>query len=296
MRNISDKIFIDEFFGRLSPVHRILWIGMIAAIADDQGRMEDNVTLMRSRLFPYDKDITDKDIDKGLAAFEGKHKITRYQAGTNGSGKKLIQINNWWTYQYPQWARESIFPAPRNWVDRVRCHKEGYGQQEYRLNWDKPGGFVLASKRLPSRKQAASKPLPSREEEKENKDLKNLSSLSSEAADFFSKKTGTIDASQANELSTLLSGGIPSAWIDDAIAIATSKNKHSTHYVIAILKNWKQDGRHEDKLSKAKGTARAGTRRTANTSTGKQPSERKVDPKIADEINRRLNLSGKSAT
>jgi DnaD/phage-associated family protein len=294
MRHLSgNKLFADEFFGMLKPIHRLLWLGLILTLADDQGRLPDNATLMRSQLFPYDN-ITDKDIEKGLVLFEAKHKISRYAVGTNGSGKLLIQIVNWWKYQAPQWAKESGYPAPRNWADRIRTHKEGYGSQPYTLNWETPGGFIAATKPLPSRKLAdkvaASKPLPSRDRDIDDS-LKTLSSLSKGALEFFSKKTGKIEPAQEADLSTLLSGGISPGWIDEAIAIASSKNKHSAHYVIGILKNWKLEGRNESKLSPRKTSAKS--HRTADTQPGSQPNDR--TRQAAELINRKRSERAKQS-
>ena len=168
MRNISADIFADEFFGSLSKVHRLLWLGLLLNIADDQGRMIDNVALMRSLLFPYDTDVTVKDIDKGLTIFKDKHKIERYEIGVNGSGKRLIQIVNWWKYQKStQWAGRSQFPAPSKWMDRIRAHETGGGISL--VNWDKAGGYTSATKPLRSASKADAKPQRSREDEDEVK-------------------------------------------------------------------------------------------------------------------------------
>lgn len=163
MRNISSDIFADEFFGTLKQVHRLLWLGLLINLADDQGRMLDNVALMRSLLFPYD-DVTIKDIEKGLTLFVSKHKIIRYAVGTNGSSKRLIQITNWWKYQRSaQWAGRSLYPAPEKWKDRIRCHEKG--NVIALINWESSGGLAEATKPLRSSNASATKPLRSREDE-----------------------------------------------------------------------------------------------------------------------------------
>jgi hypothetical protein len=168
MRNISSNIFDDEFFGSLNKTHRLLWLGLLLNLADDQGRFMDNVALMRSLLFPYDADVTVKDIEKGLVIFEGKHKIARYIAGTNGSGKRLIQIVNWWKYQKStQWAGRSQHPAPPKWMDRIRAHEQGGGITL--LNWQNAGGYEVPTKPLRSAKVEPAKPLQRREDEDEVK-------------------------------------------------------------------------------------------------------------------------------
>jgi hypothetical protein len=176
VRNVTPNIFEDEFFGSLTHTQRLLWLGLLLKLADDQGRIVDNVALMPSQIFPYDPDVTVDEIEKGLRIFIKARKIDRYVAGTNGTGKKLIQITNWWKYQKAaQWASASLFPAPAGWVDRVRAHMVGHGQNIVTINWDKPGGYVATrqphAKPLRSqRNKATTKRLRSREDEDEDED------------------------------------------------------------------------------------------------------------------------------
>lgn len=147
MRHIHAELFTDEFFGPLEPVEwRLLWIGLVIRIADDQGRMIDNPMMIKAQLFPFDGWITGEFIDKGLAAFTKHQKIIRYQAGAavNGSGRKLIQIRNWWKYQKSaHWAARSHYPPPSKWIDRIRTHE---GQTIIQTNWDHPGGYEKPTK------------------------------------------------------------------------------------------------------------------------------------------------------
>lgn len=156
MRHIASEIFADEFFGTLAMEYRVLWVGLIASCADDQGRFMDNAALIRSIVFPYDEKITMKTIENGLAIFAKGHKIIRYVVGTNGSGKRLIQIINWWKYQHStQWARQSLYTAPPKWNDRVRIHRPGNGNIPYTLNWDGVGGYAQPTKVLSTPKRPA---------------------------------------------------------------------------------------------------------------------------------------------
>lgn len=159
MRNIDPDIFMDEIIAR-DHLTLITWIGLITTIADDQGRMSDNPALIRAKMFPYDVKVTVKHIDDVLTYLDKKHRIMRYYAGTNGSGRKLIQILNWWKYQKKSaWASASQYPAPAKWIDRIRMHVQGNKIEE--INWTQTGGYLAATKPLPSAK--ATKPLPSRE-------------------------------------------------------------------------------------------------------------------------------------
>ncbi len=136
-RMIDSYIFEDEFFLELNITERLLWIGLIVRMADDQGRFMDNPALIRSFVFPID-DIDVTDIAGYLDNFEEAGKIVRYEAG----GKKLIQIVNWWKYQNPQWPAPSKYPAPEGWIDRVKHHSTN--NKIIVMNWDSEGGFQKA--------------------------------------------------------------------------------------------------------------------------------------------------------
>ena len=127
-RMISSSTWEDEFFGSLNYFQRCLWIGLFSACADDQGRMLDNVILIRAKLFPYD-DIGLEEIEEGLKIFESKNKILRYKK----NGKNLIQIIKWWDNQKLRWATYSKFTAPDNWTDRIRTRENNKYIIE---NWD----------------------------------------------------------------------------------------------------------------------------------------------------------------
>ena len=140
----EDNICSEDFFTRL------LWIGIIAAVADDQGRLIDNPAIMRARIFLYDKNVTDEMIQESLDKLGNS--ICRYEA----EGKRLIQIVNWWKYQTPSWAAASRFPSPEGWVDRVKVHT---GNKDIRIeNWDKKGGWVRDFVHSPLPKGTHSKP------------------------------------------------------------------------------------------------------------------------------------------
>lgn len=132
---ITSETWEDEFFTGLSMFNRLLWIGLITSAADDQGRMQDNAALLRSKVFPLD-DVSLADIEAGLSIFCKAHKIERYIA----NGKKCIQIIAWWKHQTPRWAGHSILPNPVGWVDRERYH--GPENKLITNNWDSTGGYI----------------------------------------------------------------------------------------------------------------------------------------------------------
>jgi len=132
---IASDIFNDEFFCELSQTERLLWIGIIAQCADDQGRLQDKPHMINSRIFP-DDNLPTEIIMAGLDKFSKTGKIVRYEIGD----KRLIQIIKWWIYQTPGWASPSKYPAPDKWVDRVKVHVSGSVKVITR-NWNMSGGF-----------------------------------------------------------------------------------------------------------------------------------------------------------
>jgi len=135
-RMIISEMWEDDFFVSLSMIDRLIWIGIISACADDQGRLQDNANLIKSKVFPLDSFNADN-IEAALKRFCKADKILRYTAG----GKKIIQIISWWKHQTPQWAGHSILPAPDGWIDRERFH--GKGNKIIITNWDKTGGYLV---------------------------------------------------------------------------------------------------------------------------------------------------------
>ena len=133
-RMISADIFEDEFIERLTHTERLIWIGLFATVADDQGRMLDNGALLRSKIFPYD-DIGIDEVESALVKLANGRKIIRYKK----NNKDLIQIVKWWDYQTPSWASASKYDEPENWIDREKYHAKG--NKIVTKNWDCIGGL-----------------------------------------------------------------------------------------------------------------------------------------------------------
>ena len=157
-RMISAKIFKDDFVGNLNFFERLVWLGLIVACVDDQGRCLDNAKLIDAEVFPYD-DVSKEKINLVLDNFVRVGKIIRYEA----RNQKLLQIVNWWKNQKPGWAGPSVYEAPSDWTDRIHCH--GKGNVITTLNWTAEGGLSVLIRKLPSK---LSSKLPSREGEGED--------------------------------------------------------------------------------------------------------------------------------
>jgi len=117
-RLITIDLFEDHYFGSLDNLARLTWIGLVVACADDQGRFIDNIAFIRSKIFPYDSDITNDQIESIISKFADDRKIIRYQTGNI----KLIQINSWRDYQMISWSSESKYAPPMHWIDRTKKH------------------------------------------------------------------------------------------------------------------------------------------------------------------------------
>lgn len=135
-RMISSDIFEDDFIGSLSFFERLVWIGLFAVCADDQGRSIDNPAIIRAKVFPYDRNVDDAKVEAAMEQAARAGKVIRYEAS---NGTRLLQITKWWQYQTPSWASPSKYPAPDGWVDRVKYHTAG--NKIITKNWDIPGGL-----------------------------------------------------------------------------------------------------------------------------------------------------------
>ena len=93
-RVIDPTIWRDRFIRSLPFMQRVLWLGLIVTCADDQGRLENDVFLIRSDVFPADN-VREQDIEDALLEFGNARKLLAYEA----DGKHFLQILNWWKYQ-----------------------------------------------------------------------------------------------------------------------------------------------------------------------------------------------------
>lgn len=133
-RMISSDIWEDDFFTALKMAERLIWIGVITACADDQGRLQDNANLINSKLFPMD-DADKTVMEHAINKFVRAGRLYRYTV----NGKKLLQVTNWWKHQTPRWAGKSNYPPPEGWIDRTRFHSTG--RKIVETSWNTKGGF-----------------------------------------------------------------------------------------------------------------------------------------------------------
>lgn len=104
-RNIKPGFFTNDELAELSPLTRLLFIGMWC-MADRSGRMKDRPKRIKAEILPFDDcNISQKLIQLSEAGF-----ITRYSI----SNKNFIQINHFEKHQSPhiKEAASEIPPPP----------------------------------------------------------------------------------------------------------------------------------------------------------------------------------------
>jgi DnaD/phage-associated family protein len=257
-RLIYQDMFEDDEIGTMPRDVRFLWVGLISAVADDQGRLLDNASLIKSKVFMYDTDISANMVDNWLAMLENAGMIIRYVK----NGKRIIQIVNWWVYQAPSWASESRFVAPDHWVDRVKVHTKG--NQISSKNWDLPGGLPKElHSTLPN--QLHSNECEVKGECECEGDVKGEveASATAEPQNVFTvyqNEIGNITPFIAEKLKTDIDD-FTDGWVIDAIKVASAKQARNLPYVEAILKRWKTEGKDAGNKTRVNNRSPVGNRK-----------------------------------
>jgi hypothetical protein len=104
IRTIKPEFFGDEKLAPLAPIDRLVFLGLVS-MADDAGRLLDNVKAIDGFIFPETEDSA----RDSLATLARLARITRY---VSASGQKLIQVTNWSRHQKVDHAAKYVLPAP----------------------------------------------------------------------------------------------------------------------------------------------------------------------------------------
>lgn len=106
---IYASLFGDKKIALLSLEARLLYVGLIT-LADDDGRLEGDPVLLKSKLFPRDADVNPSDVEKWIQEVEKAELIVLYEV----RGENYIQHPNWTKYQSLRADRkkESLIPPP----------------------------------------------------------------------------------------------------------------------------------------------------------------------------------------
>lgn len=104
-RIIKESICTNEQIDALTPFEETFFYRLIVN-ADDYGRMDGRVAVLRSRLYPL-KTIRDDQIEKALHSLATVELVHRY----NVHGKPFVSLSGWERNQSIR-AKKSKFPAP----------------------------------------------------------------------------------------------------------------------------------------------------------------------------------------
>ena len=91
IRTIKPEMFQDEKLAPCDPTTRLVFIGLIA-MADDAGRVLDNVRVIDAFIFPETHDSS----HEALMRLSGMGRVVR---GRTSSGQRVLQIVNWAAHQ-----------------------------------------------------------------------------------------------------------------------------------------------------------------------------------------------------
>ncbi len=104
IRTIKPELWQDEKLAALPPLPRLVFLGLIS-MADDAGRLVDNVKSIDGFIFPE----TDDSARESLGILARLSRILRYTAP---NGQKCIQIVHWARHQKVDHPNKYVLPAP----------------------------------------------------------------------------------------------------------------------------------------------------------------------------------------
>lgn len=110
-RMIHEKMMSNPDFGSLSPNAKVLYIFCIV-LADDDGRLKANAVALRGRVFPFNVEITEKEVRIYLNEIVKKRLVIWYKI----ENEHFIQHPNWEKYQTLRSDRKkkSDLPPPND--------------------------------------------------------------------------------------------------------------------------------------------------------------------------------------
>jgi hypothetical protein len=104
IRTIKPEFWTDEKMSLLDVTTRLVFLGLIS-MADDAGRLVDNVKLLDGQFFPN----TDDSCRDALDTLARMQRIIRYRSE---SGQALIQIARWELHQKVDKPSKYVLPGP----------------------------------------------------------------------------------------------------------------------------------------------------------------------------------------
>lgn len=107
IRTLKADLCDDETLATVSRDARYLFVGLITR-ADDHGRIRSNPSLIRSRVYPYDDDVTTEMVDVWLNELVQAKRVALYAV----EGQHYGVLVNWGKHQRIDNAARSEFPPP----------------------------------------------------------------------------------------------------------------------------------------------------------------------------------------
>lgn len=104
IRTVKPEFWQDEKLAILDPLARLVFLGLIS-MADDAGRLVDNVKSIDGFIFPETEDTA----KEALGTLARSSRICRY---ISASGQRLIQIRNWERHQKVDHPNKYVLPGP----------------------------------------------------------------------------------------------------------------------------------------------------------------------------------------
>lgn len=105
-RMIDPSMWINEDFGTLSILSKLVFIGLFSN-ADDEGRGKASPAYIKAVLFPYNDDLRIADIEKALLEISSKMSVIFYSCNEN----KYYTLTSWNTFQKIDKPTDSKIPS-----------------------------------------------------------------------------------------------------------------------------------------------------------------------------------------
>ena len=105
-RMIDPSIWINEDFGTLTNLAKLVFIGLFS-MADDEGRGKASPAYIKAVLFPYNDDLRVADIEKALSEISSKMSVIFYSCDEN----KYYTLTSWNKWQKIDKPSDSSIPA-----------------------------------------------------------------------------------------------------------------------------------------------------------------------------------------
>ena len=229
-RILKESICTSEQINELSAFEEVVFYRLMVN-ADDYGRFDGRIPILRSRLFPL-KDIRDQQIEEALRKLSTVDLVDLYEVG----GKPIVSLTGWERHQTIR-ARKSKYPermkeleGNRNQLKSIEINCE-----QMQTNVSKCSRNPIQSNPIRSRNTSA------REDDNDD-DLLAISDTMNAA--FDAAEGIGLKGGKAIEQANKLAADYSAEWLLEAInrAAQAPQTAWCWRYIEGILRSWKQKG------------------------------------------------------